>query len=102
MPARARSRQRRRGSGAGQPAHEHTYLPSDETSGALVSVPTGADEDKAAPSLTQACQHIVSTVPAPLALAREEIPAAEIERELAISIEEVQGKPAEMQEKIVK
>ncbi len=79
-----------------------TYVHHDKKKAALVSVTTDADEDKAQAFLKQLCQHIVSMVPAPLAIRREEIPAAEIEREKAIYLEEVKGKPAEMQEKIVK
>ena len=37
----------------------------------------------------------------PAAATRAEVPAADVEREKAIYIEEVKGKPAEMQEKIV-
>ena len=37
----------------------------------------------------------------PAALTRDEIPAAEVEREKAIYLEEVKSKPAEIQEKIV-
>ncbi|MBL8857749.1 MAG: translation elongation factor Ts [Planctomycetes bacterium] len=79
-----------------------TYVHHDKKKAALVSVTTEADEDKAAAFLKQLCQHIVSKVPAPLALKREEIPATEVERERAIYLEEVKDKPAEMQEKIVK
>ncbi|MDZ4774634.1 MAG: translation elongation factor Ts [Planctomycetota bacterium] len=79
-----------------------TYVHHDKKKAALVSVTTDADEDKAQVFLKQLCQHIVSMVPSPLAIRREEIPAAEIEREKAIYLEEVKGKPAEMQEKIVK
>ena len=46
--------------------------------------------------------HIVSKVPAPLGVSRAEIPASEVERERAIYVEEVKGKPAEMQEKVLK
>jgi elongation factor Ts len=79
-----------------------TYVHHDRKKAALVSVTTEADEDKAAAFLKQLCQHIVSMVPAPLAVKREDIPAAEVEREKAIYLEEVKGKPAEMVEKIVK
>lgn len=79
-----------------------TYVHHDKKKAALVSVTSEADEDKAQAFLKQLCQHIVSMVPAPLAVRREEIPAAEVERERAIYLEEVKGKPAEMQEKIVK
>ncbi|MBL8862235.1 MAG: translation elongation factor Ts [Planctomycetes bacterium] len=79
-----------------------TYVHHDKKKAALVSVTTGADEDVAAPFLKELCMHIVSKVPAPLSISREEIPAAEVERERAIYVEEVKGKPAEMVEKIVK
>lgn len=79
-----------------------TYVHHDKKKAALVSVTTEADEDKSAAFLKQLCQHIVSMVPAPLAIRREDIPASEVEREKAIYLEEVKGKPAEMQEKIVK
>jgi elongation factor Ts len=67
-----------------------------------VSVTTGAEEDPSRQFLKELCQHIVSKVPAPLAVRRDEIPASEIERERAIYLEEVKGKPADMQEKITK
>jgi elongation factor Ts len=78
------------------------YVHHDRKKAALVSVTTAAEEDKAAPFLKELCMHIVSKVPAPVALRREDIPASEIERERAIYLEEVKGKPADMQEKIVR
>jgi elongation factor Ts len=79
-----------------------TYVHHDKKKAALVSVTTAADEEPAKQFLKELCQHIVSKVPAPLAVKREEIPASEIERERAIYLEEVKGKPADMQEKITK
>jgi elongation factor Ts len=79
-----------------------TYVHHDKKKAALVSVTTTAEEDVAAPFLKELCMHVVSKVPAPLAVSREEIPAAEVERERAIYVEEVKGKPADMVEKIVK
>ena len=79
-----------------------TYVHHDKKKAALVSVTTEAEEAVAATFLKELSMHIVSKVPAPLALSRDEIPAAEVERERAIYMEEVVGKPAEMQEKIVK
>lgn len=78
-----------------------TYVHHDKKKAALVCVTTDADEDKAGAFLKQVCQHIVSKVPAPLAISRDAIPANEVERERAIYLEEVKDKPAPMQEKIV-
>lgn len=79
-----------------------TYVHHDKKKSALVSVTTSAEEDVATPFLKELCMHIVSKVPAPLAISRAEIPAAEVERERAIYADEVKGKPADMVEKIVK
>lgn len=79
-----------------------TYVHHDKKKAALVSVTTAADEDKAATFLKELSMHVVSKVPAPLALTREEIPSAEVERERAIYLDEVKDKPADMQEKIVR
>jgi elongation factor Ts len=79
-----------------------TYVHHDKKKAALVSVTTGAEEDPAKQFLKELCQHIVSKVPAPLAISREQIPQSEIDRERAIYLEEVKDKPAEMQEKITK
>jgi len=79
-----------------------TYVHHDKKKAALVSVTTTADEALAATFLKELSMHIVSKVPAPLAVVREEIPAAEVERERAIYVDEVKGKPADMTEKIVK
>jgi len=78
-----------------------TYVHHDKKKAALVSVTTKAEDDVAAPFLKELCMHVVSKVPAPLALLRDEIPASEVERERAIYLEEVKDKPANMQEKIV-
>jgi elongation factor Ts len=79
-----------------------TYVHHDRKKAALVSVKTEGEEAPTTVFLKELCMHIVSKVPAPLALRREDIPASEIERERAIYLEEVKGKPAEMQEKIIK
>lgn len=79
-----------------------SYVHHDKKKAALVSVTTGAEEETAAVFLKELCMHIVSKVPAPLALRREDIPASEVERERAIYLEEVKGKPADMVEKILK
>lgn len=79
-----------------------TYVHHDKKKAALVSVTTDAEEDVSRTFLKELCQHIVSKVPAPVALRREDITPAEIERERAIYLEEVKDKPADMQEKIVK
>ncbi len=79
-----------------------TYVHHDKKKAALVSVTTSAEEEKSAPFLKELSMHIVSKVPAPLAISRDEIPADEVERERAIYLDEVKDKPAEMQEKIVR
>jgi elongation factor Ts len=71
----------------------------DNKKGALVSVTTGAPEAKAAQVLRELSMHIVMNNPS--AATRAEVPAADVEREKAIYLEEVKGKPAEMQQKIV-
>ncbi len=78
------------------------YVHHDRKKAAIVSVTTGAEEDKAAVFLKELCMHIVSKVPTPVSLRREDIPAEETERERAIYLDEVKGKPADMQEKIVR
>ncbi len=79
-----------------------TYVHHDKKKAALVSVTTAAEESVAATFLKELSMHIVSKVPVPLAVTRDEIPAAEVERERAIYADEVKGKPADMTEKIVK
>jgi len=75
------------------------YVHHDNKKGAIVSVSTEAPEAKATQVLRDLSMQIVANNPA--AATRAEVPAADVEREKAIYIEEVKGKPAEMQEKIV-
>jgi elongation factor Ts len=78
------------------------YVHHDGKKGALVSVTTEATEDVAAPVLKDLSMHIVFASPS--ANSRAEIPAAEVERERAVLLElpDLKGKPAEIQEKILK
>jgi elongation factor Ts len=75
------------------------YVHHDQKKGAIVSVTTDAPEAKAAQVLRELSMHIVMNNPA--ATTRDGVPAADVEREKAIYLEEVKGKPAEMQQKIV-
>lgn len=75
------------------------YVHHDGKKAAIVSVTTEADEDVAAGALKELCQHIV--VFAPASARREEVAAERVARERAIYLEEVKGKPSEMQQKIV-
>ncbi len=77
------------------------YVHHNNTIGALASVTTGADADKAAAITKQLCQHI--SVFKPTYLNREAVPADAVERERAViaESEDVKKKPAEFQEKIV-
>jgi elongation factor Ts len=75
-----------------------SYIHHNQKVGVLVSVTTDTPEDKTAEVLRELCMHVAMYNP--LAVSRAEIPASEIERERAIYLEEVKGKPAEMQEKI--
>jgi elongation factor Ts len=76
-----------------------SYVHHDNKKGALVSVTTTAPEAKAKDVLRELSMHVVMHNPS--AATRAEVPAADLEREKAIYLEEVKGKPAEMQEKIV-
>ncbi len=76
-----------------------SYVHHDGKKAALVSVTTGADEDQVGDALKELCQHIV--VFNPVASSRTQVPAAAVEREREIYLEEVKSKPAEMQQKIV-
>ncbi len=76
-----------------------SYVHHDGKKAAIVSVTTEADEDQVGEALKEICQHIV--VFNPVAARRDQVAAAEVERERAIYLEEVKSKPAEMQEKIV-
>jgi elongation factor Ts len=75
------------------------YVHHNQKVGVLVSVSTAGAEDKAADVLRELAMHVAMYNPA--AVTRTEVPAAELEREKAIYLEEVKGKPAEMQQKIV-
>lgn len=73
------------------------YIHHDQKKGALVAVggaTQGGEDD-----LKTLGMHVVFH--APTAMTREEVPATAIEREKAIYLEEVKGKPAEIQDKIV-
>jgi elongation factor Ts len=71
----------------------------DGKKAALVSVTTEAADEVAQVGLKELCMHIVFANPS--AATRGEIAADRIERERAIYLEEVKGKPKEMQDKIV-
>jgi elongation factor Ts len=76
-----------------------TYIHHNHKVGVLVSVTTSADREKAREPLRDLCMHIAFSRPD--GLSRAEIPAETVEREKAIYMEEVKGKPPEMAEKIV-
>ncbi len=76
-----------------------SYVHHDNKKGALVSVTTAAPQEKAAQVLRELSMHVVMNNPA--AVTRAEVPAADLEREKAIYLEEVKEKPPEMQQKIV-
>ncbi len=75
------------------------YVHHDNKKGALVNVTTGGDAAKAADVLKQLCMHIV--VFNPSALDEGSVPAEDVEREKAIIKDGLQGKPEEIQEKIM-
>jgi len=77
------------------------YVHHDYKQGAIVSVTTGAEADKAAATLKALCQHIVVFMP-PYA-GREDVPAEVVEREKAVIAEsdEVKKKPEAVRDKIV-
>jgi elongation factor Ts len=75
------------------------YVHHNQKVGVLVSVSTEAPEPKAAEVLRELAMHVAMYNPA--AASRTEVPATELEREKAIYLEEVKGKPPEMQQKIV-
>lgn len=76
-----------------------TYIHHNHKVGVLVSVTTGTERDKARESLRDLCMHIAFNKPD--GLSRSEISPESVEREKAIYMEEVKGKPPEMAEKIV-
>ncbi|MFO1010177.1 MAG: translation elongation factor Ts [Planctomycetota bacterium] len=80
------------------------YVHHDGKKGALVSVTTGADEAQANAFLKLLSMHVVSAWPTPIVVTRDEITPAVIERERGVLLElpDLKGKPAELQEKILK
>jgi elongation factor Ts len=76
-----------------------TYIHHNQKVGVLVSVTTTADREKAREPLRDLCMHIAFNKPE--GLSRAAISPETIERERAIYMEEVKGKPPEMAEKIV-
>ena len=75
------------------------YVHHDQKKAAMVSVTTAATAEKATQVLRELSMHVVMNNPA--AATRDGVPGADVEREKAIYLEEVKGKPAEMQQKIV-
>lgn len=77
------------------------YVHHDKKQGAIVSVTTSADAEKAAEVLKSLCQHVVVFRPA--YVNREEVPADALEREKDVIREsdEVKKKPAEFQDRII-
>ncbi|MEZ6017195.1 MAG: translation elongation factor Ts [Planctomycetota bacterium] len=75
------------------------YVHHDNMKGALVHVKTGADKAKAEEALKSLCMQIV--VFSPLALDAKGVSADLIEREREIGRQGLEGKPAEIQEKIL-
>ncbi|QDV07882.1 Elongation factor Ts [Planctomycetes bacterium Poly30] len=75
------------------------YVHHDNKKGALVNVTTGGDADKADAALKQLCMHIV--VFNPLALDESGIAAEDVEREKEIIKDGLQGKPEDIQTKIM-
>jgi elongation factor Ts len=75
------------------------YVHHDNRQGALVAIESGAEREKAEPVLKAMCQHLV--VYSPPYCAREEVPVELVEREKDIYRDQVQDKPAEIQEKII-
>ena len=67
--------------------------------GVLASITTGAAPDATDAFLKSMGMHVAAIKPS--VLRREDVPAAEVERERGIYLEEVKSKPADIQEKIV-
>jgi len=78
-----------------------TYVHHDNKQGAIVSVTTSAAAEKASEVLKALCQHVV--VFRPLYANREEVPAAEVERErqIILAADDMKSKPEGVREKIV-
>ena len=75
------------------------YIHHNRKIGVLVSVKTSAAREDAQAHLKALGMHVAFTNPA--ALKRDDIPAEALERETAIYRQEVRGKPAEIQDRIV-
>lgn len=75
------------------------YVHHNQKVGAIAAVKTGAEREKAQEILKTLCMHIVAK--APLAARRAQIPDTTIQRERAIYLEEVKGKPDNIRDKIV-
>ena len=75
------------------------YVHHDNKKGALVNVTTPADAQKAAEALKQLCMHIV--VFSPMALDEKGVDPSEVEREKEIIKAGLEGKPEDIQTKIM-
>lgn len=75
--------------------HVAHYIHHDSRKGAMVEFSAECPSQLA----TDVCMHI--TALRPRCVRREEVPAAEVERERALAAEELKGKPASILEKIV-
>jgi elongation factor Ts len=76
-----------------------TYIHHNHKVGVLVSVTTSAEREKVREALRDLCMHVAFNKPD--GLSRTEISPEMVERERAIYLEEVKGKPPEMADKIV-
>jgi len=78
-----------------------SYVHHDHKQGAIASVNTAAKPDQAAEVLKSLCQHVV--VFRPSYANREDVPAAEVERErgIILAAEDMKSKPENVREKIV-
>ncbi len=76
-----------------------SYIHHNHKVGVMVSVTTQAERATAEDALRNLCMHIAFANPE--GLSRDEIPADAAQRERAIYLEEVQGKPENIREKIV-
>ena len=75
------------------------YVHHDQKKGAIVAVETEADMNASGDTLRDLCMHIV--VFNPDGVNRDEISEETVARERAIYLDEVKGKPEDIQEKIV-
>ena len=75
------------------------YVHHDHKKGAIVNVSTAADAGAAAATLRDLCMHVV--VSNPRAISRDSIPEALVERERNIIRAGLEGKPEEIQERIM-